>query len=108
MYVADVKHTATTRQGRYSTAAQGDGSSGGTYGRTSMKNRLAVAQRSAGRLQNADHSYQSHTHGDLFEPEMPAADVWIASCAGELFPGEFAVPSQGGRAPTSTLTSTSA
>ena len=57
-----------------------------------MKNRMVVAQRSAGRLTDAEHVYQPHpiNRGATGGRSYPAEAWTLTSSAGELFPSDSA------------------
>jgi hypothetical protein len=64
-----------------------------------MKNRMAVAQRSAGRLSNAEHGYQPRSINQrATAARKTPADAWtLAWSADELFPSDSAGPDLMGR-----------
>jgi hypothetical protein len=59
-----------------------------------MKNRMAVAQRSAGRLSKTEHGYQPHSiyWGVTGARKTPAEALTLASSVGDLFPSDSAGP----------------
>lgn len=54
-----------------------------------MKNRAAVAQRTASRLSNAEHVYQlTPNYWTVTEARKTPAETWSLTSADELFPSD--------------------